>query len=245
MKICILIIYSYSEHYLKMKQILEEHYRKYTDYISFYFVQNNETIENDIEFSDNTIVVKKQETLLNIMYKTLKAIEYIYEEHKDMEYLVRTNVSTIIDIHNLIQFLSNIPKQNIYCGGIRYSLYWLDYKSGIYDHRHKGTNFVQGTSIILSIDLVESIIQKQDKINHAIVDDVTIALFIKEFHNSVINESLFKYCAKHIQIDDSNNNIDINSIDNTKDIVFYRNKCSDMNNTVKNMARICEHLTVG
>ena len=230
MKICLLIIYSSSKEYFFMKCILEKFYNTYiNDDFHFYFTQFRESQIDDVELEDRTIYIKGQETHLNILKKTVKSFELINKTH-DYDFCIRTNISTIVDINNLNKFLNSIPKTNIYCGGCVYLIDRLDIPFGVVDKSFFGKLFVQGTSIILSKDIVQSMCNKKDKINYNIIDDVSIGLFIEEYHNNILadskkNNAKFNFTGQY----------DLNA-------VFYRNKHNNRSSDILFMEFIIKNI---
>ena len=267
MKICILIIYSGAsrsvscgdrinsgtsmdefrdETYLSMKNILKNFYSKFKNNdVYYYFTQFREVQTESIELIENDIYVKGNESYMNILDKTIKSFELMNKLHIDYDFLIRANISTIIDINNLLKFLNSIPKNNIYCGGCKLNLQWLDPNYGIVDDTLFGLNYIQGTSIILSKNIVESICNNKDKLNYKIIDDVSIGLFIKKYHNNIFvdTHNLNKYNNIKVNVDQSvfmksyGEGNCLESIDNiqNKNIVFYRNR-SNLNKV--DMARM-------
>lgn len=237
MKICILIIYSFSEQYALMKNILQNYYSKYNNEIYFYFLESNEKLANDIEFHDNTISVKLPETCLNIMHKTIKSMEAVCNKHKDFDFLIRTNISTVIDISNLMKFLHSIPKNDIFCGGGTMNLQWLDHHYGIRDKSLFGTLYIQGTGIIMSRNIVNSMCKNKTKFNYSVIDDVSFGVFIKQYHYNILQSSkwLQKYNAKIKWLSDSSN---VNEICKIPNLVFYRNKSKNRENDIKHIKEI-------
>jgi hypothetical protein len=239
-KICILIIYSFSKEYLEMKNILLDYYKNFKNEIKFYFVESDENAINDVELNDNIITVKKEETRLNITYKTMEAIKLVNSKYNDLEFIIRTNISTIIDIYNLQVFLNSIPNTNIYCGGQVYRIDRIDIPSGVIDKSLFGNIFVQGTSIIFSKDIIDSLCKNIDNINYKIVDDVTFGLFIKDNHTNIIQSRIpYKYNAKILVLHDKINEKDIDN----NSVVFYRNKSINRNTDVLNLKTISYFLS--
>jgi len=254
MKICIIIIYSGAswkgdqqnsgtsmdefrdETYLSMKNILKKFYSKFKNNdVYYYFTQFREKQTETIELIDNDIYVKGNESAMNILDKTIKSFELMNKLHIDYDFLIRANISTIIDINNLLIFLNSLPKNNIYCGGCKLNLQWLDPNYGIVDDTLFGLNYIQGTSIILSKNIVESICNNKDKLNYKIIDDVSIGLFIKEYHNNIFvdTNNLNKYKSNIVVNVDQSIFIKsygggnyLESVENiqNKNIVFYRNR---------------------
>jgi len=214
MKICLLIIYSDTDYYVTMKNIVEKYYSKYKSAnFSFYFTQFRETQENPIELEHNTIFVKGEELYMSILDKTVKALQFI-NTIDNYDFLVRSNISTIVNINKLFNFLNSIPTNNIYCGGQLLTIESLNPPCGIIDTSLFGLDYIQGTSIIFSKDIVDHICNNVDKLNHSIIDDVAFGLFIKECNNNgVFQTNIRQFCASLV----------INS--HYEDyIIFYRNR---------------------
>ena len=175
MKLLILSIYSKNKQYDEMLTIQRSYLHKFPN-ITTYFIDFREHQTNPIEIEEDFIYVKGKNTYLNITYKTIEAIEYAVK-HLSFDYLIRTNMSTIINIPTLIAYCSTLRKTNLYTGGRILTLHWPDKKSGIKDQTHWGSKFVSGTSIMMSYDVANSMIKQKSKINYDVIDDVAIGLF--------------------------------------------------------------------
>lgn len=97
--------------------------------------------------------------------KTLLAFEYVLKSF-DFDFLVRTNSSSYLDIHQLENYLRSASK-NKYFSGVRGDFF--------------GETFSSGASYILSRDLVDLIANDySEKWQHYVVDDVAISRVIAE-----------------------------------------------------------------
>lgn len=231
MKILILYIYSINPAYEKMLELQREHILNNSNLdISHYFIQFRNEQSNLVEIENDFIYLKGQESLLKITEKTLNSLKYLLDDLKlTFDFIVRTNISTIINYNNLLNYLNNLPKNNIYCGGKVLKLKNLDYSSGIKSYNHFGLLYASGTSIILSYDVALTLIQNISNINHSIVDDVTIAIFIrKNIPDAYKNLNLYK-TPLFLYMNDKVNFSKINNY------IFIRNKtitknCNNKNN---------------
>jgi hypothetical protein len=227
MKILLLYIYSENQIYNKMIELQREHIINSNIEISYYFIQFRKEQVNLIEIENDFIYVKGQEALLKITEKTLKSLNFLL---KDMglifDFIIRTNMSTIINLKKLIIFLESIPKNNIYCTGKILKVQHIDNTYGIKNVKLHGTSYASGTSIILSYDVALNMIQDINKFNHDIVDDVSIAIFIKKFI-PIAYENLEKYKPSFLIM---YNNVDLTKINN---YVFIRNKYISNNNNIQ------------
>ena len=213
MKLLILSIYSKNKQYDEMLTIQRSYLHKFPN-ITTYFIDFREHQTNPIEIEEDFIYVKGKNTYLNITYKTIESIEYAVK-HLSFDYLIRTNMSTIINIPTLIAYCSTLRKTNLYTGGRILTLHWPDKKSGIKDQTHWGSKFVSGTSIMMSYDVANSMIKQKSKINYDVIDDVAIGLFMQEYLPSAYyyNCALFFVTRK---------NMNPSEID--KKFVFFRNR---------------------
>ena len=213
MKTCILIIYS--DNHEEMLEIPRENFKN----TNYYFVQFKENQENEISIENDFIYIKGKESLMNILYKTVKAMEYVFS---DYDYIIRTNVSTLINVPKLLTFLENKPT-TLYTSPLMSTLNWLDFNSGITDSSFFGTIFASGTSIIISKNVVENILNNKSKLNHNVLDDVAIGIYINKYMPEAI------HIHEDLKLDFVNNcNVD-------PDCIFFRHKTNNRNDDVINM----------
>ena len=193
MKILILVIYHKIPIYDEMLNLQRSYLNDHKN-IDVFFVAFRDQVE-DIVVDEDILWVKGKETLPNILLKTFKGAEYAMR-HQTYDYLVRTNISTLVDLENLYSFLESSPRNLFYTGG--------------HLMKNKGVFFMQGTAIILSIDVVQKLLSRP--IVYDIVDDVKLGMLIKNrFSGIYTNLSKMKHPKfTHTQID--------------KDSIFIRNK---------------------
>lgn len=185
MKSLILAIYSNTSYYNEMLDIQRKYIHK-NDCFDVYFVECREFQKEDIIVENDMIYLKGDERFLGITKKTIDALKCLFSMKKDIDYdyVIRTNVSTLINLDNLKLFLCTLPKNGIYTGGTLENLQWLDYKAGINEQsvvelKLQGLHYIQGTSIVFSKDVVKYILDNEHLVNHDIVDDVTFGLFVR------------------------------------------------------------------
>jgi hypothetical protein len=227
-KIVVLIICHYSDMNMMMldqlrNRIYKKHNLKYY-IVASRFSETGTKGTEQIELDDDIIFVNQKETYFNILNKTLKAMEYINNVlNLDYDFMIRTNVSTVINIPQLLKELSQVPKQNICIGGNKMQINWTCSAYGINDNRYKGRWFVQGTSIIFSKDVCADIIKNQHKIEKTIVDDISLFMYLANF-NPLAYESINKHTVSFYECCE---NIDeLHKI--PKNLAFYRNKTENM-----------------
>ena len=251
MKILILSIYSDSELYKKMIEIQREHFNnfknnlknndKIQDEIVYYFIQFRKQ-NNIIEIENDIIYVEGEEKILKITDKTLKCLKYLLNDlGETYDFIIRTNISTIINFKQLFLYLYSIPVTDIYCAGKILKLSNLDYQCGILDRRLFGTIYASGTSIILSQDVALNMCNNIDKIRQDIVDDVSFGIYIKKYLPSALL-NLNKYVASFLLM---SKKIKISLVNN---YIFIRNRSAnneiDRENDINNMKNIIDILNI-
>jgi hypothetical protein len=190
MRLLILAIYHETDYYkemLKVQQIYIQTIKNIYKNVDYFFISLNPEQEDKIiiNYDTNMIYVKGEEHLLNITYKTIEAIKFMMNLIY-YDFIIRTNISTIININNLVHFLSKMPKTQVYTGGIPLSLQWYDSSSGITPNTYEKynlyrINYFQGIGIIFSNDVITNIINNENNVIHEIVDDVSFGLYIRNY----------------------------------------------------------------
>ena len=223
MNLLILIIYSKNEIYDQMLEVQRSYLHSFTNVMSF-FIDFRENQTNLIEIEKDMIYVKGKNSYLNITYKTIEALSHVL--HLPFDYVIRSNISTIINIPQLYHYCLQLPKKNVYTGGNLILLNHIDIPSGIKDKSLWGMKYIQGTSIIMSKDIAKLMNTNKSSIRYDIIDDVAIGLFIKTFTNIVPIRT-----ASFFQIHPINRSIPTNYI-------FYRNKSNRREQDIVNMKKI-------
>jgi len=260
MKLCILIIFSYTDYYEKMAEILTKYYSRFAN-VSHYFIVSREDQSSHVEVEENYIYVKCPETMMNILRKTVASMKYVLEIGGDFDYLVRSNISTLVNVPKLMTYLEPISRTNFYGGGQSGKIDWVTMKTendaaGVNDYVFFGTQFFQGTSILFSKDVVQYMCDNCDKFKYTIIDDVSIGIFMR-FHQPNIYASAASNILQvtniwipHAYIQNTKNE-KINSycfvVNNTFDdilekAVFYRNKSSNRFDDVFRMRKLANIL---
>ncbi len=173
-KILNLILYSKSQHYDNMKNIL----LPYLQYIKsildfdFYFYCFDPSLKKNYIIKDNILYIKGKESYTpGILDKTIKAFEIF--KNIDYEYVVRTNISSIVDFKLLNIYLTN---NKVHYGG---GYIW----------NANGFKYVSGTCIILNKNLVQKIIDNKEKIlGYKRIDDVALAIYLFKELNVPMSE---------------------------------------------------------
>lgn len=235
MKILHIIIYSNSNFsdnikegtYENMQKVLSNYYKNFNDNVSTYFVKYNENVKSTygIEYyiENDIIYINGKETFIpGILEKTLLAFKYLNNFNYD--YLIRSNISTIINFNRLISYLEKNPI-DYYGAGKLVNLQWNG--GGIFDSTWYGTLFASGTSIIFTKKAIDDIVTNMNLVRMDIIDDVSLGIYVREHINVSpieINQKHF-YEVPYFSEDSNSISKFIEFIKNNKDIIFYRNKC--------------------
>jgi hypothetical protein len=184
--ILLLFIYNDNNEYNEMLKIQRLYVHTHKNIDSF-FVTYRENQDTDVIIENDFVYVKGQEGFLNILNKTLKAMEYL-TNLKYYDYVIRTNISTIFKLNEVYNILlTKMGRHEIYAGGKHCRL--LSYRNkemGLTDKTFKYYGimtcfFVQGTCIIFSNDVVKYMINKKENFVYDVIDDISIALFMRSF----------------------------------------------------------------
>jgi len=235
MKALLLLIHSPNQIYNKMFDIQQRYVHAF-DEINTFFVVMRETQTNLVEQENDIIYVKEKEHVLNVLYKTITALEYLFQKN-EYDFVIRSNISTIIHIPKLLQYLHTIPTTRIYTSSQFLNLQWIDHRAGIHNTSLFGTIYASGISITLSNDMVKYLINNKDKLRHDIVDDVSIGLFFKTYNPTILNEGN-QYMSSELYTNAVTQNTNIN------DYIFFRNKSSNRMVDIQIMDLIVKNLYI-
>lgn len=224
MKILILRLHNNSPEYNEMKEI---HYQN-DDSV---FLTHNENITEEIRYSDRLFEIKGKNTYVpGLLDKTIKAIKY-FIKNTDFDFIVRTNISTVIDIEELKKKLTSVSSKNIY-GGHLFRAIWINEVGGITPEVFKrigGTEFVSGTSIVLSRSVCEYISNNEELLDYSIIDDVSIGLLLKNIGGPNLclpfyeGNGLIDDCCFY-RFKSDNRNHDILNISNQYRLLKYKSR---------------------
>lgn len=186
MKVLILSIFSETDFYNKMREI-QRKYVNSTDIFDYYFISYKKDIDSEIKLDGDTLYIKGTDTYMNILEKTIIAMGF-FKQKKEYDFIIRTNISTIINYKLLLPYLESTRKTKLFTGGRSIEVYPKDndpsigvtlFKKHIYSMN--GVRFFQGTCIIMSSDVANFIIQNSNCLKYDIIDDISIGLFIKTY----------------------------------------------------------------
>jgi hypothetical protein len=199
MNILHLVLFSHDHGgpYDSMYTILSDYYKQFSPHVKTVFycfskdISSAPDIETPYEWKDDILLIHGKETYVpGILDKTILALEYFKEDIQNKyDFVVRSNISTIVNFNVLVPLLEVNPSFE-YGGGILNNLQWLDKKGGVTDETWFNTKFGSGTSIILSKWVAYDLIQRKHLIRREFVDDLAIGIFIREHRTDIVPERL-------------------------------------------------------
>jgi hypothetical protein len=174
--------------------------------------------------------VKGSESVVpGILNKTIRAIEICKELNIDFDFIVRTNISTVVNFPALQQLLIRDRHNNrIQYAGQKKVIDWLDPPSGLVDETFFNIPFVTGICIILSRNIVNLLLDSKDSINYSLIDDVAIGEFMYK---------------KGIPIFNLSNMVLENAPTFIKSKWIYRNKLGNREDDLKRMRFIANNIS--
>jgi len=143
--------------------------------------------------------------------KTLQAFRYALE-HKEFDYIYRTNVSSYVDLGDLLRETRNLPLSDVYAGaeGFFYNI-----------------AFASGSGYLVSRDVVAQVVTHSRDWNHLLVDDVALGEIIEEFLSTKLRDLPRRDFTNAEQV-----------TGNLEDFFHFRCKALDPNETIQIMERI-------
>lgn len=199
MRLLFLCIYNKDEAYDAMREAqlsylryLKAHRPVLMEEVRFYFIMSVSIISDiEVDEDEHMLFIPGEETRIpGILDKTIAAIRFMMGR---FDYVVRTNISSCIDIPKVWQMLNDIIPQHpcVYIGGSFLELSWRDHLNGIIDARHDGTRFATGTFIGMSEALCRFIIDcPMDK---TVIDDVAIGKCVRS-----IGQPIHEICVPSV-----------------------------------------------
>jgi hypothetical protein len=159
--------------YVEGQKIWKTYMHLDPEHIESYFIKANPNLSSNYKIEGDTIWCKTNDTLLDLMNKTLLAYECLSDRLHEFDYILRTSTTTFYVFPRLLPFLQTLPKQKCFAGP---------------QHRcgdiHGGTIecggfFYGGPGYILSPDLVELQLQNKHILfnNCYYYDDALLACF--------------------------------------------------------------------
>lgn len=189
MTIINLILYDpRSAHEVRMKQELER-YLSWKNEIPFWFYcfQEDQATEIEIDSSTHLLTFRgKEEYTLGILEKTIRAVEWTLRNYStSVTYILRSNISTFLDLDQWIPFLHQLPEGHLDYSGCAWNA-WpspFDPLSGFTHEKAKQFGyppFASGTCLVFSRRAAAFLVERRDLLVQTIgcVDDLAIGILM-------------------------------------------------------------------
>jgi len=193
-KAIILAIYNESlDVYSLLKQKSHSYYSVFSQDIKVFYITFRENQDEEIIEDGEFLYFRGTESFKpGIIMKTMRALNYINEKYS-YDYAIRTNVSTIINCKNLLDYFNTIPKTN-YTGGF---VIFNSFYSGIFILFSKDM-----AEVLSSIDLQHENIYEE-------MDDVLIMQMIQKRQLPIFDITPTKYRIEYCTAGDVSSHNDI------------------------------------
>ena len=174
-----LVISSQTQSVYRHHKAIWETYMKSHPDIECYFIEFSPVVLSPL-LTSTTLFLRGHDTYQTILDKTFRAIDF-FTRHKQYDYVIRTNLSSVWIFPRLIRFLETAPRTGLYGGIINNNQPWA---------------YISGAGITLSWDVVQ-ILLKNRHLAYAskVIDDVLH--FHEEFFLSLNRKHLYSHAAQN------------------------------------------------
>ena len=175
--------------YKEMYEVLSPFYKKFS-FVETFFVEYDQTLDCEYQISEDILKLKGTESMIpGLLHKTLDALLALREIGKKYTWIIRSNVSTVVNFSALSEFLNKNPETD-YFSGLVFNLQWVDPPSGVLDETYFGTIFGSGTMIGFSYKFTNQILRKRHKFKFNLIDDLSIGVFVRENFPGVVCQQI-------------------------------------------------------
>jgi len=219
-----LVLFNHDDNgpYDSMQKSTQQFYGRMTSNIDTYYYCFQKDLNELFRFdaSKRILYIRGQESYSpGTLDKTIKVFHYFEDHLPKYDYVVRSNISTLVDFEELLPQLDKTPID--YGGGLINELSWMDPRSGVHDETYFGTKYASGTCMIFSTDCIRRIIEKSYLMQYDLVDDLAIGVFIKN-HLPYIGDPVLIH--RFVFVPDLQGDEDkLKDFVQSNDPIFYRN----------------------
>ncbi len=249
MKYIHLVLYNKDPIFDKMKEITEKYYNSFDNVTTIYYCYNND-INTEYKLEGNILYIKggvdnfdgsngyNYSVDTSILNKTIKAFEFIKKNKYIFDYVIRSNISTIVDFKLLDEELNINPVEyysggDFYCNNISIKVTIHDI---IKDFNH--IYYFQGTAILLSKKGFNFILNNKHVLEPT-MDDMSIGILFTSYCDYFKKNKLISI-GKMVSINDK---IILNKSNIIKNkYTFYRNK--DLNDRKLDLIRMKKIISI-
>jgi len=220
-----LVLYNERTEYERnMKEVTEAYYQRFP-YLHTYYYTYSDSIK-EISVVGNTCYIPGKESMFpGVLDKTMKAITHFMGKEHPYEYLIRSNISTVVNFSILT------PNLHSFDYGGPMMLAYMDFTHG--ELKHLFTKYISGTCILLSRRVVRAMVSNTHSIDYTIMDDASIGYFIETYLPDTRYKTFFNEYKCY----------GMNRTRATDIHMFYRNKSKDRNKDVLYMKKLVHQLS--
>jgi hypothetical protein len=237
-----LIIYQDIAPFKLMQSYLSSYYKKFHNITSLFIIYDP-TLAKDYLLIEDILYIKGAESKIpGILQKTLDALIYKQEFIHNFTYIIRSNISSVVNLKLLQNILLKNSDTTIhYLGGYVHTAEALAPQDGLVESRDLGLQFASGTLIVFSPLLASSLLLKRHYLRYNMVDDLAIAVFVRDFFNETIysiSPNLFYWNDQSISLE-----LRLKLIDQRQDVmppILWRNKSINRMDDALCVQHICD-----
>jgi hypothetical protein len=122
----------------------------------------------EVKLIKDDIILNIPEDRYQAFNKTMAAFDFLLNNY-EFDYIVRPTCGTYTNLTLLNEYLKNKPLKNYYDG---------PHPRGIINALNKNIDYVSGSCMIFSRDVVELLVNDKENIEHITVDDVTFGVHL-------------------------------------------------------------------
>ena len=229
--------------YTRMYALTRAYYAKFTQVKTLYYTFSDAICDDYVLQNDDLLLIKGSETYVpGILDKTVKALQYVHLHFLFSGYVIRSNISTIVDFEKLFTEPAMRLRSFDY-GGPSLVLDWTSPRDGLRDDSLSGLHYISGTCILMSERfLLDLVAHHAARLDTSLIDDVALGVYFK--HHSAANG--FKLHSFGNALDEGDKQFKLITYAMTAallrhlvasdTILFYRNKNPDRAIDVAQMA---------
>jgi hypothetical protein len=149
--------------------------------VDCYFYKGHPDLVQPIMVEDDTVWIRISERLDTVYEKTLLAFQHFLPELHKYDFVLRSNLSTLVSFPHLLQFCNELPKQKACAAVIGH---------------HVGIPFPAGNAFILSIDLIRRLVEERPPLIEQ--DDVSIGAALQKWGVPIVEFIRPDYCSGNL-----------------------------------------------
>ena len=174
-KVLVLIIASDgNEAFIELQKIWRCYMDHDPEHFEVYFIRGNPDLPTPSLIEGKNLYVRCEESYVpGITQKTILSMEAMLPRLHEFDFVLRTNLSSFFVFPRLIEYIKTLPRNSCFAG---VQLYIWNAKNSCF------VNFVSGTGIFLSPDLVEMLVEEKETVlslDPEMPDDMLLGWFFQ------------------------------------------------------------------